>query len=1011
MPAGAEHDPGAWRYAFGNGSARGVAAMTVWVLFDQLLSTSPAPGEPLQAWLLNFFKIPSIYEHYGDGSTRATLVHTIARQEQDAMVEGVSTVDWITIILSQGGSGLSFAGITRKSLVASLQELLGLYEALPEVQAYDEVDMPPPKKQAKRGSPAKVEQHAKGIRMGVRKMQAITVFLQHGTPQMLEALQKHLQHHSWKACALSDALLASPLIYPDLMPDSSDHTASATTSDDATHLARFAPPGTHHRTLQYSPTLSSDQAIILLQKVIRSFEEETSCMAVEGKAKCRMQLEDLQAARRTVQWWEPAGREVLSQSLSPEDFQEVEGTVLHSSMMDQEVSNLMLRKPTVFFPGMLPSLAFQLEAGSTERMEAERTSSAMQAAASARYALFKVEYAKDCQTIQTFSLGAVSLQGYLSWKSAEHKRAEAKKGAALVRRHMDVEWQFLTVERMESLSIAVLDAKERIVARHKAVPRVLVVLDFNVSHTRDLTKLAKLAGQVGSILQMVPDAAAWVIAPDFAKQKSGEARDEEVVKLYKAFRQCGMETSIELRSLLRPHPASENRTTELPWFMDSRLLTLSGAEPVWAKAKCVRTRRFHHESTLPHANDLLDLDSLSPNDNLSIHAQNRDSHFKAAQKGPEVARDHLCAFFDPPSSWQATGASLLVDLSVNAGDMAKGYFDFVQSLGRAHNMGTFYYLGLGCGTAKSPGVVGVRFAEARMAQALAVEWLSGRLPLKGPDGKVVEPVDTVPQPTSEELASIPGAKEAWEGLSKLPLSACSLQGNEILIKESWAKEFSTGPYDIAEAFDAAKLEHEKKWKGVLSGYGDNAKQEGGPATDDREEPTEETAPAKQDELEEFESKAKVPGVTAWVGVQDLGIQLLMDDKHAVYLLSEGADKTIAKGTILGAFGSGSIATAAKDSSTAIPFQLTKGDKTLVAMQDAKTAQTLYSLLRDLESKGTFEATLTSYGKAVAATDTATRSYSFPDAKPETMVEYVLGQQATKDAAVPGNFFRPGARSP
>ena len=114
MPAGAEHDPGAWRYAFGNGSARGVAAMTVWVLFDQLLSTSPAPGEPLQAWLLNFFKIPSIYEHYGDGSTRATLVHTIARQEQDAMVEGVSTVDWITIILSQGGSGLSFAGITRK---------------------------------------------------------------------------------------------------------------------------------------------------------------------------------------------------------------------------------------------------------------------------------------------------------------------------------------------------------------------------------------------------------------------------------------------------------------------------------------------------------------------------------------------------------------------------------------------------------------------------------------------------------------------------------------------------------------------------------------------------------------------------------------------------------------------------------------------------------------------------------------------------------------------------------
>ena len=34
-------------------------------------------------------------------------------------------------------------------------------------------------------------------------------------------------------------------------------------------------------------------------------------------------------------------------------------------------------------------------------------------------------------------------------------------------------------------------------------------------------------------MQMVPDAAAWVIAPDFAKQKSGEQRGGEVVKLFK----------------------------------------------------------------------------------------------------------------------------------------------------------------------------------------------------------------------------------------------------------------------------------------------------------------------------------------------------------------------------------------------------------------------------------------------------------------------------------------------
>ena len=87
------------------------------------------------------------------------------------------------------------------------------------------------------------------------------------------------------------------------------------------------------------------------------------------------------------------------------------------------------------------------------------------------------------------------------------------------------------------------------------------------------------------------------------------------------------------------------------------------------------------------------------------------------------------------------------------------YFDFVQSLGRGHNMGAFYYLGIGSGNSKSQGAVGVHFSQARMAQALAMEWLSGKLPLKGPDGKLVEPMSTVPEPSSEELASIPGAKQ------------------------------------------------------------------------------------------------------------------------------------------------------------------------------------------------------------------------------------------------------------
>ena len=63
-------------------------------------------------------------------------------------MEGVSTIDWITIILAERGAGaeLSVRGMSRGTLVATLRELTGLYEALPEVQAYDEVVTTPPRR-------------------------------------------------------------------------------------------------------------------------------------------------------------------------------------------------------------------------------------------------------------------------------------------------------------------------------------------------------------------------------------------------------------------------------------------------------------------------------------------------------------------------------------------------------------------------------------------------------------------------------------------------------------------------------------------------------------------------------------------------------------------------------------------------------------------------------------------------------------------------------------------------
>ena len=129
----------------------------------------------------------------------------------------------------------------------------------------------------------------------------------------------------------------------------------------------------------------------------------------------------------------------------------MEITVTQSNVLDQEVANLMLRKPGIFFVAMLPTLDSQQQASAVMAVETQQANAAVLAAATDRLELFKLEYAKDVQAMQRFSLGVLSLRGYLSGRETEHKRAEAKKGAALVRDHMAKEWQFSIVDRVDHI--------------------------------------------------------------------------------------------------------------------------------------------------------------------------------------------------------------------------------------------------------------------------------------------------------------------------------------------------------------------------------------------------------------------------------------------------------------------------------------------------------------------------------------------------------------------------------
>ena len=116
---------------------------------------------------------------------------------------------------------------------------------------------------------------------------------------------------------------------------------------------------------------------------------------------------------------------------------------------------------------------------------------------------------------------------------------------------------------------------------------------------------------------------------------------------------------------------------------------------------------------------------------------------------------------------------------------------------------------------------------------------------------------------------------------------------------------------------------------------------------------------------------------------------------------------------MGGFGGGNIAKVSKDASTAIPFKLSDGGKTMVALKEGKSAQTLYVVLRGLELNNHMDVTITSYGVAAPGQEgeQAQRSYTFPHETPDEAAEYVLGQLKDKTGTIPENLFRLGACAP
>jgi hypothetical protein len=64
---------------------------------------------------------------------------------------------------------------------------------------------------------------------------------------------------------------------------------------------------------------------------------------------------------------------------------------------------------------------------------------------------------------------------------------------------------------------------------------------------------------------------------------------------------------------------------------------------------------------------------------------------------------------------------------------------------------------------------------------------------------------------------------------------------------------------------------------------------------------------------------------------EMGCTLLMDQDHAVYVLDTAGDRQVAKFTMVGGYGGGSILPADTNVTSAVPFTLPDGDRSIVQL--------------------------------------------------------------------------------
>jgi hypothetical protein len=275
------------RLLFGDGSARGVAAMIVWILILKNIDNMPGLSDiVVEDLVMSVLRIPTNFEEHGDGSDRANLVAQAARQNQLAQVLPVNTLEWLSMSSQFTGIDIGTLKPTKENralIVTNLEAMLNAYNQLPDVDAYS-FEPPAKKARTRKNTVAQKildepdEGQDKGLKIGVRRIIAMKNFLEGGTFAGLSMLREHLMWVSdYKYCVVNDELMMKKWLWvgSHLPKENLPSDADISKADAGAGSSNTVPKGRASEVFNYDSPLSATQFELMIKKAISVYEAET----------------------------------------------------------------------------------------------------------------------------------------------------------------------------------------------------------------------------------------------------------------------------------------------------------------------------------------------------------------------------------------------------------------------------------------------------------------------------------------------------------------------------------------------------------------------------------------------------------------------------------------------------------------------------------------------------------------------------------------------------------------